>query len=103
MSSRANLLLPLPSCLILRPICRGTRIQRLSIGRKRDGGEVLEESDEEERRFVVGELMWVRIVELAAATPERRKRNIIYLLPKTYPWTGIEREEYERIRGEVLV
>jgi hypothetical protein len=78
----------------------------LSIGRKRDGGEVLEESDEEERRFVVGELMWVRIVELATGKPpcpERRKRNIIYLLPKTYPWTGIEREEYERIRGEVLV
>ena len=29
--------------------------------------------------------------------------DIIYLLPKTYPRTGIKREEYERIGGEVFV
>ena len=100
MRSRPNLLPPFPSYLILRPICRGTRIKRLSTGRKGDGGEVLQEPHEEERGFVVGELRWVWIVELATTG---RKRDIIYLLPKTYPRTGIEREEYERIGGEVFV
>ena len=56
MRSRPNLLPPLPSFLIIRPICRRTRIKRLSIGRKGDGGEILQEPHEEERGFVVGEL-----------------------------------------------
>ena len=65
MGFRYNFLPPLPSFLIFRPIRRGTRIKRLGIARKGDGGEVLEEPDEEERRFVVSELKWVQIVELA--------------------------------------
>lgn len=71
----------------------------MGIGRKRDGGEVLEEPDEEERRFVVSEL------KNRKPPPEPRKEDIIYiyLLPKTYPWTSIEREEYERIGSKVLV
>ena len=56
MGFRPNFLLPLPPLLILRPIGRGTRIRRLSVGCKRDGGEVLEEPNEEERHFVVSEL-----------------------------------------------
>jgi len=65
MGSRPNLLPPFPSFLILCPICRGTGIKRLSIGRKGDGREVLQEPHEEERGFMVGELTFVRIVELA--------------------------------------
>jgi hypothetical protein len=77
MGSWPNLLLPLPS-FFLRPIRRGTRIKRLSIGRKGDGGEVLQEPYEEERGFVVGELRWVRIVELATTgLSEWRKRDYI--------------------------
>jgi len=58
MGSRPNLLPPFPSFLILCPICRGTGIKRLSIGRKGDGGEVLQEPHEEERGFMVGELTY---------------------------------------------
>ena len=108
MHSRHNFLLPLPSFLIFRPILRGTSIKRLGVRRKRDGGEVLKEPDEEERRFVVSELkVGTRSFKLAgtAKPPLGHEKKIlyIYLLSKTYPWTSIEREEYERIGCEVLV
>ena len=33
---------------------------------------------------------------------QSRERERAYLLPQAYPWAGIERQEYERVRGDVL-
>lgn len=79
------------------PLIRGKRTCRLGFGFESDRRERLEESDEEERHFVVCKLRTVACVRLFGVIITLR----YYLLTQTNAWTGIEREENKRVRSQV--
>ena len=44
----------------------------------------------------------IRELKNIISVSEFISRDRTYLLPQAYPWAGVERQEYERVRGDVL-